>query len=153
MEQKISELNESERAWLKVHLDNAAAFAKTYSPNDKDDPLSMSSMDRAFAAWIASKPTDCLLINDIVNAVGMAFGNKLVEGLGFLWVVASDAQGTEMAVYALPGKGDVLVYPANFVAKRWERRETDFLEASYQHIKADIAKLKQSYTPKALWKI
>jgi hypothetical protein len=34
---------------------------------------------------------------------------------------------TGPAVYGLPGTADVLVYPANFVAKRWERREVKFL--------------------------
>ncbi len=153
MEQKISELNESERAWLKAQLAVAASFAETFAPAGKNDLLSLSSMDRAFAAWIATEPGDGVLINDIVNAVGMAFGNTLVERLDFEWVVASDNQGTEMAVYALPGKGDVLVYPANFVAKRWERREINFLEPSYQKISEDLVRLKQSHTAKAWWKI
>lgn len=149
MEQKISELNESERAWIKARLDAATSFVETYAPTNKNDLLSLSSLDRAFAAWTATEPTDGVLINDIVNAIGMAFGSKLVEGLGFQWVVAADSQGTEMAVYALPGKGDVLVYPANFVAKRWERREINFLEPSYQNISRDMDRLVRSYPPKA----
>jgi hypothetical protein len=28
--------------------------------------------------------------------------------------------------------------PANFVAKQWEQRETDFLEKTYQEMSADI---------------
>jgi hypothetical protein len=153
MKQKISQLNENEKAWIKGYLDVAVSFVDTYAPTGNNDPLSLSSMDSAFAAWIATKPTDGVLINDIVNAIGMAFGTKLVDGLGFQWVVASDNQGTEMAVYALPGKGDVLVYPANFVAKRWEKREINFLEPSYQKISEDLARLKQSHTVKAWWKI
>jgi len=153
MKQKILQLNESERAWIKAHLDAAAFFVETYAPTNKSDLLSLSTLDRAFAAWIATEPTDGVHINNVVNAIGMAFGAKLVEGLGFRWVVASDTQGTEMAVYALPGKGDVLVYPANFVAKRWEKREINFLEPSYQKISEDLARLKQSHTVKAWWKI
>jgi hypothetical protein len=29
-------------------------------------------------------------------------------------------------------------HPANFVAKRWERRETNFLEASYRQIAEQV---------------
>lgn len=153
MKQKISEINESERAWIKAQLDAAASFVATFAPADKDDPLSLTSLDRAFAAWIGSKPGDGNFINEVINGVGIAFGNHLVEGLGFEWVIATDDQATELAVYALPGKGDALVYPANFVAKRWERREVNFLEASYQSIEKDVQRLKQSYAQKPWWRI
>ena len=50
-----------------------------------------------------------------------------MEAAGFRWVVATDKYGCEMALLALPGRGDVLVYPSNLVAKRWQSRETGFL--------------------------
>jgi hypothetical protein len=77
------------------------------------------------------------LINAVINYVGIAFGQALVDGIGFSWVIATDDQGSELAVHGFPGRGDVLVYPANFVAKRWERRETNFLEKAYQQIGRD----------------
>ena len=57
------------------------------------------------------------------------------------WVIATDKQGSDLAVYGLPGKGDVLLYPANLVAKRWERRETPFLEKCYQETAVRIQAL------------
>jgi hypothetical protein len=39
-------------------------------------------------------------------------------------------------------QGDVLIDPANFVAKRWERRETDFLQKSYADIAGQVNKLR-----------
>lgn len=74
------------------------------------------------------------MINAIINYVGIAFGQRLVDGIGLKWVVATDQHGSELAVYGLPGRGDVLVYPANFVAKRWERKETNFLDDAYEKI-------------------
>jgi len=62
-----------------------------------------------------------------------------VDRAGFEWTIAADDQGTDLAVRALPGRGDVLVYPANFVAKRWERRESNFLAACFQAIRKDVA--------------
>ena len=50
----------------------------------------------------------------------------------------------------------MLVYPANFVAKRWERREVNFLETSYRLIEEDMQRLKQAYAVKPwreVWKL
>jgi hypothetical protein len=52
---------------------------------------------------------------------------------------------TGPAVYGLPRTADVLVYPANFVAKRWERREVNFLEASHGLIAEDVSKLAREH--------
>jgi hypothetical protein len=138
MQQKIDMLNESETAWVKTQLENASKFVEGFSPQDSEQPLTLSALDRAFAAWVASEPVDTDLINAVINYVGIAFGQALVGGIGLKWVIATDEQGSELAVYGFPGHGDVLVYPANFVAKRWERRETNFLEKAYQQIGQDI---------------
>src|SRR6185437_16235350 len=41
----------------------------------------------------------------------------------------------------IPNRGDVLVYPANFVAKRWERRESNFLEDALRRIVHGVQKV------------
>ena len=143
---KIQPVNDSEVAWVKDQLAGAAKFVAEFSPADADaaQPLTPAVLDRAFAAWMktttatASKSSDASSINAVINHVGIAFGQSLVEGIGFTWVIATDEHGSELAVYALPGRGDVLVYPANLVAKRWERRETNFLEVTYQRIAQDV---------------
>lgn len=138
MQQKIDMLSESETAWVKTQLENASKFVEGFSPQDSEQPLTLSALDRAFAAWVASEPVDTDLINAVINYVGIAFGQALVDGIGLKWIIATDEHGSELAVYGFPGHGDVLVYPANFVAKRWERRETDFLKKAYQQIGQDI---------------
>jgi Domain of unknown function (DUF3806) len=138
MKQKIDALSESETAWVKKQLENALKFVESFSPRDADKPLTLAALDRAFAAWIASEPAERDLINAVINYVGIAFGQALVDGIGLKWVIATDDEGSELAVYGFPGRGDVLVYPANFVAKRWERRETSFLEKAYQQIGRDV---------------
>jgi Domain of unknown function (DUF3806) len=60
-----------------------------------------------------------------------AFGGELVEVLGFQWVIATDEYGTDLAVLARPGRGDVTIFPADFVAKRYERREAPFLVTAF----------------------
>jgi len=131
MTPRFAQPNDAEREWLDRNLRVAESFVAAFSEPDSGEPLSLAALDRAFAAWLATGESDVEQINALINAVGIAFGSFLVRDAGFSWVVATDEHGTEMAVLALPGAGDVLVYPANFVAKRWERRESMFLEASF----------------------
>lgn len=139
MKQKIDPLNAKEAAWIETQLGNALKFVEGFSAEDSEHPtLTLSALDRAFEAWLASEPGDTDLINAVINYVGIAFGQALVDGIGLKWVIASDDHGSELAVYGLPGRGDVLIYPASFVAKRWQRRETNFLEKAYWQIGQDV---------------
>ena len=69
-------------------------------------------------------------VNEVVLTVGAAFGEHLVRELGFEWCIATDDWGTDIAVRARPGCGDVTIFPTDYVAKRWERKETGFLATS-----------------------
>ena len=120
MNQTVDELTDKEVAWLATQLKVASSFVNCYSPGDSGRPLSLAAIDRAYATWI-STPDETDVINGIINGTGVALGQFLVDHAGFRWVIATDDQESALAVLALPGAGDVLVYPINFVAKRWER--------------------------------
>jgi hypothetical protein len=137
VDQRITELNQKERDWLKGNLDAATEIVKVYSPRDASNPTTLGALDRAFAAWVISQPEDGQVINSVINAIGISFGQCLVDRLGLRWVIATDDQGTEMAVYR--EQGNVIIYPANFIAKRWERRETGFIEDSYAKFEKTLA--------------
>lgn len=138
MDQMITDLTDREKDWVAAQRQAAAGFVSTASPTNAGQPLPLAVLDRAFKAWLAKDPTDANEINAVINAVGVVFGDHLVEGTGLKWVIATDPHGSDLAVYGLPGSGDVLVYPANLIAKRWERRETDFLEEVYGEMSATI---------------
>lgn len=143
---KVEALNEKEKAWIAQQSANAKQFVDAFSAEDAGLPLSLAALDRAFTVWMKSEPgKDEGLINAIINAVGVAFGSFLVEGIGLSWVIAADQSGSDLAVYGFPGRGDILVYPANFVAKRWERREGPFLERSYAQIEEQVQALKRAH--------
>ncbi|MDB5345627.1 MAG: hypothetical protein JWP89_4004 [Schlesneria sp.] len=152
MEQKVSPPTDKERAWVASQIEVASKFVEAFSPPDAGQPLTLAALDRSFTAWLSTEPTDDQLVNGAINCVSMAFGQFLVDGVGLAWVIASDKQGSDLAVHGLPGKGDVLVYPANFVAKRWERRETNFLEASYKQIAEQVQAVAQADAGKPWWK-
>jgi len=140
MNQKLEPLNQNELLWIQAQLENASKFIERFSPSDSGTPLTLAALDRAFAASLASEPA-AADINGIINCVGIAFGQALVDTVGLQWMVATDEYGTEFAVHGLPNRGDVLVYPANFVAKRWERRESNFLEDALRRIAHDVQKV------------
>jgi Domain of unknown function (DUF3806) len=137
MDQTITDPTKAELDWVVAQRHAASRFVASASPNDAGQPLTLAALDRAFKAWISADPEDVDEINGVINAVGVAFGQFLVEGAGLRWVIATDEHGSDLAVFGLPSAGDVLVYPANFVAKRWERRETGFLAAACKGISAD----------------
>lgn len=142
MHQRISKLTDKEHQWVAEQIRRAAMFVDAFSESDAGRPLTLAALDRAFAAWLGTHETDNKLVNGTINCVGIAFGQFLVDGAGLNWVIATDPNGSDLAVHGLPGNGDVLVYPANFVAKRWERGEKDFLQASYQQIVDQVRDIK-----------
>jgi hypothetical protein len=145
MKQEIAELTEKEQQWTVLQLQAASGFVEKFSPQDRGTQVTLAALDRAFAAWITTHPTDADVINETINGIGIYFGQALVDGLGMKWVIVSDDLGTDLAVLGLPGRGDVLVFPANFVAKRWERREINFLEDSYRRIKDQMNAIARSW--------
>ena len=147
MREKISPLNESEVAWVRAQLQSASKFVAGFSPEDSEQSLTLAALDRAFAAWVTSEPLDPDLINSIINYVGIAFGQALVDRIGFNWVIATDERGSDLAVYTASEQGDALVYPANFVAKRWTRHETNFLEKACNQIARDVRAASQKQYP------
>lgn len=137
---QISELNDSERAWLQAHLQVAHTLVETYAPHPSRAPTSPESLDAAWNAWIASPDRDPEMANTIVNATGAAFGQSLVDTAGFRWVVATDEHGTEMAIIALEGTADVVVYPMNLVAKRYETEEQGFILPLFARVRDQVSK-------------
>ena len=141
MEQKIEELTDKEKIWIQQQLAGAAQLVEIMIPEAAGQPITLDNLDRAFAAWMAMNESDPEVVNAIINQVGIAFGQFVVDHLPLRWVIATDKRGTDLAVYGLPGKGDVLLYPANLVAKRWEQRETPFLEKCYQETATQVRAL------------
>lgn len=145
MKQQISQLTENERRWIADQLEGAATFVAAFC--DGDESFSLSNLDRAFAAFLAINETDNKVVKGAINCIGITFGQLLVDRGALNWVIVADEHGTDLAVHGLPGKGDFLVFPANFVAKRWERRETNFLEALFPQMVEQIENVKAGRYP------
>ena len=87
--------------------------------------LDVEALDGLWATLLRDDPDDP---NPGINMIGLAFGHLLAERLHLSWVVLSDEHGTEIAVR---GRRDFTVFPTNFVAKRYEERETGFIAPAF----------------------
>jgi hypothetical protein len=133
----LGELNAAEREWVasnvKVFVDIGIDISDAAQIADFFDELK--------AKWL-NEPEDARSDpNPMINILGSGLGQHLVNRYGMRWVIATDEYGTEMAVHAEPG--DVLVYPANAVAKRWAAGERgDFIPGLAEMIGAKVEELR-----------
>jgi hypothetical protein len=138
---QIIELNDSEWQWLSAHLQVAHSLAEAYAGVSSPSPMTAELLDAAWNAWVPHSGDDPEMANTIVIATGAALGQFLVDADGFRWVVASDEHGSEMAIIALEGTADVIVYPMNLVARRYEARTQGFILPLLNGIRDQLASL------------
>src|SRR4051812_39997133 len=79
MEQQIKELTAKESAWIQQQLDGAAKLVEIMAPEAAGQPLTLKSLDQAFAAWMALEQDNAEVTNAVINQVGIAFGKVLLE--------------------------------------------------------------------------
>lgn len=121
----IAPVSDAERAWIAGNVAVAQELLATLSPVERGKTLTPDVLDRLYAYWVARQAQVELSPNDVINAIGLAFGQHLVERHGLNWVIVTDHDPPEIAVHGQPG--DLLLFPPNLVAKRFERSETYFL--------------------------
>jgi Domain of unknown function (DUF3806) len=133
-------LTAAEEQWVRDQLVWAHEFVRASGQDNRNSELTLKSLDQAFERYLASDG-DPSTANAVVLAIGAAFGTRLVEDLGFQWVVVKDDYGTDLAVLARPGRGDVTIVPGDFVAKRYERKEAPFLVAAFTEIRDQLREI------------
>lgn len=150
MSAKIEQLTDAEIEWIRQQIEIAHTFVQEMVGVSELELPSPDDLDRAFAAWLPNH--DTAEANAIVNCVGVALGQHVVDRTGLDWVIASDEYGTELAIYGLPGQGDVLVYPQNLVAKRYEKKSGPFIVDTINKLCADITNVQNKQGQKKWWK-
>jgi hypothetical protein len=128
---KITLPNEAEKQWIADHVARARALAAKYGGDESFRALDV--VWSAFTESIREKNGDP---NPVINLVGLAFGQRFVDELGFRWVVVTDEHGTEIAVHRTDN--DVVIFPTATVAKRWASGEVAFVEQLFERMRADL---------------
>lgn len=149
MKQTFSQLNEAEREWISNSIANARMLVTASRSGDNDCAMTPDILDAAYKQWLNSDVELDSQANEVVHAIGFAFGQFLVDNEGFEWTIVSDQFGTEVGVRALPDRGDVLVCPASLLAKRWETKEVDFLAPIYRALIDQLNTVRDSWDAKS----
>jgi hypothetical protein len=144
MDAKIEQLTAGEQEWIVQQIAMAHEFVQRTLNKETDELPSPENLDQAFNAWLHSTSHDQSDANSVINCVGVAFGQHLVDSTSLEWVIATDEYGTELALYGLPGHGDILLYPQNFVAKRYEANVGVFIAESLNQIRLDASSVVRS---------
>ena len=142
MAQRISELNDAERAWVADNVAAARRYVEDAGLPVDVQLLDPAALDAAWVFWLQAWPADEEDPNPVINALGMALGQYLVDRLGLDWKLVEDEYGTEVAVHGQPG--DVLVFPPNLVAKRLESRTVGFFVPVAGQIERQVEELRAS---------
>lgn len=116
-------LNKAERTWIE---DNVALTKKLIADAGigADGAAFPAALDTLWAGWLADHARRLDDPNRMVNALGLAFGQYLVDEHGLEWIAVKDKHSTEIAV--LDPDFDLLTFPTNVVAKRYQARELGF---------------------------
>lgn len=139
MDTTVTPLSDDEQAWVSVQLEAAREFVADYGSTRT---MSLAAVEHAWASWLDRQAVDPEDPEPVLNAVGVYFGQSLVDSLaGFSWVHTQDEAGADLAVYGLPGAGDVLIYPANIVSARYDSRDASFLVSGHEKIVQQIAEM------------
>jgi hypothetical protein len=132
VQQSISPLTPNETAWVNEAVASARSLVGVLSPADRAAPLEPAALDRAYAEWWRGRERGNA--NEVINALGAALGQRMIDQFGFGWAIVTDEHGAELAVHGLPGVADILVFPQNLIAKRYERGEIDFIQPLYESL-------------------
>ena len=108
---KYSPLNETQLEALQMNLSRAAGWAGV------DGVPSAAKVQEIYDAFLEQEIID----DDHLIALGVVFGQLLVDRGGVEWIDIRDEQGSEVGV-AVPGK-EVFCWPLNMMRKRIERAE------------------------------
>jgi hypothetical protein len=137
---KVQDLNASEVKWLGQMQEGSRVLEQLYLGSSNGLP-DVKALDEVWTRWQSDTSPERPDPNTVVNALGLCFGQHLVDRLGFRWAVITDKYGTEMGLIAQPG--DVTVFPANMTAKRLEDGAHPFFAELFSQIEARVRQLRK----------
>jgi hypothetical protein len=134
----------AELAWVRDRLETARHIAERYAHAPRDARPRAAVLDEAFATWLggwlAQRPDAREDPAPVAEALGVAFGQELVDELAFDWVVVTEAGASRIGVCARPG--ELVVFPTEIVAERVEAAETRFFVPLRAELEAQVRALR-----------
>jgi len=138
---KVQELNSSELTWLDQMREVGRLMHQAYVGGLGTLP-DVRALDATWVKWHSDGNIDRPDPNTVVNALGLCFGQQLVDRLAFRWAVITDEHGTEFGCIAQPG--DITVFPTNAAAKRLEKGAQPFFADLFAQIESRVRSLRRA---------
>jgi hypothetical protein len=136
---KVEDLNPSEVTWIDQMQEAGRLLHEAYVGR-LDTLPDVQALDALWIRWQSDHNPGRPDANTVVNALGLCFGQQLVDRLGFQWAVITDQYGSEMGCIAQPG--DVTVFPANLTARRLEKGAQPFFSKFFSQAEARVLSLR-----------
>lgn len=121
----IAPFGSEEQRWLDSSLARAKELGLRYGSGGELGP---EELDRIFSRWM-SEENEKEPDESVADALGAAFGTRLVDHNGFHWVVLTDELGTEYVVKH--GLSETTAYPRASVQKRIANKQPEFFRDLY----------------------
>ncbi|MEL7539112.1 MAG: DUF3806 domain-containing protein [Pseudomonadota bacterium] len=126
----------AEEDWLEASRNTAVRLAFRYA---QAAPLDPATLDAVFAAWHEDDVIKRLPPEQLVDALGAAFGDYLVAHEQFDWGVLSDEFGSELVVrHAI---GSTTAFPRSSVQKRIDNFEPSVFQQLHAVIRHQLNEL------------
>jgi hypothetical protein len=127
----------AEEVWLAKHLSEAVQFIErhTGSVNGAFDP---ARLDAAFTGWNGCPVLEREEERVVVNALGTAFGQWLVDTQSMAWVVLTDGDDDDFGVRH--AQLEITVAPLAIAARRMQSGMNDFFTVLGRLIQREIAR-------------
>ena len=133
--ERVEPLSEADGAWIAENVSAAHDIARE-AGLERDGGVTPDSLDDLWPLLRSELADDP---NQAINVVGAALGQLLVDRFGFEWVALTDEHGTEAAVR---GPSNLTIFPSNFVAKRYETDEMQFIAPFVADVKRKLDQLR-----------
>ena len=132
----VGPVNDAEQQWIDDQLRRLRA-----SGVDVADPAQLGAhYDRLLTRWYSLADGGRPDPNPDINLIGIGLGEHLRYRTGLDWVVVTDTDGAEIALYGQPG--DILIYPTNAIAKRWVAHQAGFLPQFAEEIVRSVKEIR-----------
>ncbi len=141
---RFEELDVNLKTWIEFQINEGSQMLRNLAGEDEEASILLGLLDEAFSNALGQE-WDEEMVTTILNCIGVNFGQYLVDRVGFEWWIVEDEYGRDLAVVACRGRGDVTVYPIDFIAKRWDRKEDYFLEDAFRKIVTTVEKVKSEW--------
>ena len=130
--QQVVTLTPRQERQVKASAQGLESLLSRYGGSAGSTSWDLEALDFCFRRWLEDPEPDRPGDQRVIEVLGSAFGEYLVQHLDMNWVLVTDEYGTDFAVRG--SLTDTMTFPYSVVSKRVEAREHTFFVPVYRAI-------------------